>query len=147
MFSSRRRSCYLFVCSYQAAHRPPVPRAHRRPGSPSQAKPPSLKTVMVNLSTENYNPAGIDGRFTLNWHVAAIDGQFHFITRPPTKSLPGPVSGVAESGIVRINTLAFSMLFRRNRHYFINGTPRFADNLLEMWVEIQVVVVSRSRKC
>ena len=85
---------------------------------------------------ENYNPTGIDGKvLRSNWHVAEIDGQFHLP--------PGPHKILARASIRRGGIWnnadqyhgVLTATLVDGKHYFLNGTPRFADNLLEMWVE------------
>ena len=85
---------------------------------------------------ENYNPAGIDGKvLRSNWHVAEIDGQFH-LQPGPHKILVR--ASIRRGGIWNSADQYYGVLnaaFAEDRHYFINGTPRFANNQLEMWVE------------
>ena len=85
---------------------------------------------------EAYRATGIDGK-TLrhNWKSAAIDGRYHL--------LPGPHKIIATAFIRRGSILngtnryvgVLNGAFAENRRYFINGTTRFADNRLDMWLE------------
>ncbi|NMG50941.1 hypothetical protein GO613_22910 [Azoarcus communis] len=85
---------------------------------------------------ESYMPTGIDGKtLRFNWKSAAIDGQYHLP--------PGPHKILVRASLRRGNlwdgsTKYFSVIeanFVANRHYLVNGAPRFADNRLDLWIE------------
>ena len=85
---------------------------------------------------ESYRVTGIDGKTVrFNWKSAAIEGEYRL--------LPGPHKIIVRAGIRRGSAWnnvdeyfgVLNAVLAENRHYFINGTPYFADNLLEMWVE------------
>lgn len=85
---------------------------------------------------ESYRATGIDGKTVrYNWKSAAIDGLYHL--------RPGPHKIIATAFIRRGSILngasrytgVLNATFAENRHYFVNGATRFADNRVDVWLE------------
>lgn len=85
---------------------------------------------------EAYRATGIDGKtLRYNWKSSAIEGQYHLL--PGTHKIIA-MALIRRGSILNGSNQYFGVLngtFADNHHYFVNGTTRFADNRLEMWVE------------
>jgi len=85
---------------------------------------------------ESYRATCIDGKtLRFNWKSAAIDGQYRL--------LPGPHKIITMAMIRRGSILngssryygVLNAVLAENRHYFVNGATRFADNRVDVWLE------------